>query len=640
MCGICGVVSFQPNAPADRSTLLRMNASLQHRGPDDEGYYEDDQVGLAIRRLSIIDLNTGQQPISNESGDVWVVYNGEIYNYQEVRTRLEQRGHIFKTQTDTEIIVHAYEEYGDECLTHFNGMFAIALWDARERRLLLARDRLGIKPLYYWRDGNKLVFGSELKALILHPAVPRQVDLAALDLFLTLEYIPAPLTIYEGVFKLLPGHLLVVEKGKLKVTQYWDIPYQPISQSEAECGEILSGLIKESIRLCLISDVPLGAFLSGGIDSSTIVGYMSQSANGPVRTFSIGFEDDTYNELPYAEAVAKHFGTKHDVEVLKSAHTDLTEQLVAHFDEPFADTSIFPTFLVSKLAGREVKVVLSGDGGDELFAGYDTYVAEKLDRYYGRLPRPLRQQVLPKFAGWLPPQPAKKGLINKVKRMVEGGTFDPSLQHARWMIFLNSSEKNSLYRSDLRATLYDQLTSDFFHNYFEKASCFDRLAQQQYVDVKTYLADDILTKVDRMSMAASIEARVPLLDYHIVEFALNLPPYMKLRGARTKSILRHAVKDLVPQFVLEKPKEGFSIPMKHLLCTSLKPMMLDLLSKDALQKHGYFDHQVVAMWIQEHLEGRANHSHHLWALMVFEIWHQSTQHAGQAIEFIEKADRK
>jgi asparagine synthase (glutamine-hydrolysing) len=621
MCGICGVISFQPNTFADRSILLRMNASLQHRGPDDEGYYQDDQVSLAVRRLSIIDLDTGQQPISNESGDIWVVYNGEIYNFQNVRAALEQRGHIFKTQTDTEIIVHAYEEYGDECVTHFNGMFAIALWDARERRLFLARDRLGIKPLYYWSGADKLVFGSELKALILHPEVPRQVDLTALDIFLTLEYIPAPRTIYEGVFKLLPGHRLVVENGELKATQYWDVPYQPISQSEAECAEILSGLIKESVRLRLVSDVPLGAFLSGGIDSSLIVGYMSQIANEPVRTFSIGFEDDSYNELPYAAAVAKHFGTKHHVEVLKSDHTHLIEQLVAHFDEPFADTSIFPTYLVSKIASHDVKVVLSGDGGDELFAGYDTYLAEKLDRYYGCLPRALRQQVLPKFAGWMTPQPVKKGLINKVQRMIEGGAFNPSLRHARWMMFLNSSQKNSLYRSDLRATLYDDLTTDFFSDYFDKANHFDHLAQQQFVDVKTYLVDDILTKVDRMSMAVSIEARVPLLDYHIVEFALNLPAHMKLQGMRTKSILRQAVKNMVPPLILEKPKEGFSIPMKHWLRTSLKPMMLDLLSKTAIQKLGYFDHQVVAQWIQEHLDGRVNHSHRLWALMVFEMWH-------------------
>jgi asparagine synthase (glutamine-hydrolysing) len=623
MCGICGIVSFQPSAPIERSILLQMNAALWHRGPDDEGYHIDDQASLAVRRLSIIDLQTGQQPISNETGDIWVVYNGEIYNFQKVRDILEQRGHRFKTQADTEIIVHAYEEYGDECVAHFNGMFALALWDAREHRLLLARDRLGIKPLYYWLGRDKLVFGSELKALLSHPDVPRRIDLGALDLFLTLEYIPAPRTIYEGVHKLLPGHLSVLEKGKLKVTQYWDVPYDPIGRSEAECVEILSGLIKQSVRQHLISDVPLGAFLSGGIDSSTIVGYMSEVANQPVRTFTIGFEEDTYNELPYAKAVAEHFGAKQHVEVLKLDHAHLTEQLVAHFDEPFADTSVFPTFLVSKLARDEVKVVLSGDGGDELFAGYDTYLAEKLDRYYGVLPQSLRNRVLPKVSGWLSPQPAKKGLINKAKRMVEGGALDPSLQHARWMVFLNSYEKNSLYRSDLRATLPEHLTTDLFHRYFERAHSFDRLAQQQYVDIKTYLVDDILTKVDRMSMAMSIEARVPLLDHHIVEFALNLPAHMKLRGGRTKSILRQAVKSMLPRPVLEKPKEGFSVPMKHWLCTSLKPMMFELLSKDALQKHGYFDHQVVAQWVQEHVDGRANHGHRLWPLMVFEMWHHN-----------------
>jgi len=623
MCGICGVVSFQPNISVDRSVLKGMNDSIRHRGPDDEGYYQDAQASLAMRRLSIIDLHTGQQPISNETGDVWVVYNGEIYNFKEVRAELERRGHSFKTQTDTEIIVHAYEEYGDECVKQFNGMFAIALWDARKRRLFLARDRVGIKPLYYWADQAKLVFASELKALILHPDVPRQTNLAALDLFLTLEYVPAPHTIYQGIFKLLPGHTLTVEHGELKIRQYWDVPYRPVSQSEAECAEALSALINEATRIRLMSDVPLGAFLSGGIDSSTIVGYMSQNMSEPVQTFSIGFEDDTYDELPYANAVAKHFGTNHHVEVLQPDIASLVEQLVPHHDEPFADTSIFPTYLVSKLASQKVKVVLSGDGGDELFAGYDTYIAERLNRYYGRLPGALRQRVLPKFAEWLPPQPAKKGLINKVKRMVEGGALDPSLQHTRWMMFLTATEKAELYQSDLRTTLIDDVTADYFSGYFEKASQFDRLAQQQYVDLKTYLADDILTKVDRMSMAVSVEARVPLLDYRIVEFAMNLPPHMKLDGSRTKSILRNAVRHLVPDLVLEKPKQGFSIPMKHWLRTSLKPMMLDLLSKDTLNKHGYFDHQVVSKWIQEHLSERANHSHRLWSLMVFEIWHRN-----------------
>ena len=623
MCGICGVVSFQPGVPVEKSILERMNHSIRHRGPDDDGYYQDQQASLAMRRLSIIDLHTGQQPISNESGDIWVVYNGEIYNFKAVRAVLEQRGHVFRTQTDTEIIVHAYEEYGDECIKHFNGMFAIALWDARKRRLFLARDRLGIKPLYYWADQTRLVFASELKALILHPDVPRQINFIALDLFLTLEYIPAPHTIYEGIFKLLPGHTLVAEQGIVKISRYWDVPYRPISQSEPECAEALSDLINDAVRIRLVSDVPLGAFLSGGIDSSTIVGFMSQNMSEPVQTFSIGFEDDTYNEVPYANAVAKHFGTNHHVEVLKPDIVSLAEQLVHHHDEPFADTSIFPTYLVSKLASHKVKVVLSGDGGDELFAGYDTYLAEKVSRYYGYLPGALRQHILPRMAEWLPPQSAKKGLINKVKRMVEGGALDPLLQHTRWMIFLQPSEKASLYQSELRSTLNDRLTDTYFGKYFEKAGCFDSLAQQQYVDIKTYLADDILTKVDRMSMAVSIEARVPLLDYRIVEFAMNLPPRMKLNGTRTKSILRNAVKRLVPDLVLEKSKQGFSIPMKHWLRTSLKPMMLDLLSKDSLQSHGYFHHRVVSRWVQDHLDGRANHSHRLWSLMVFEMWRRN-----------------
>ena len=623
MCGICGVVSFRPDVPLDSSVLKRMNDSIRHRGPDDEGYYQDSQASLAMRRLSIIDLHTGQQPISNETNDIWVVYNGEIYNFKEVRSKLEQRGHKFKTRTDTEVIIHAYEEYGNECVGYFNGMFAIALWDVPNRKLFLARDRVGIKPLYYWAGQDKLVFASELKALILHPEIPRQINIQALDIFLTLEYIPAPYTIYENIFKLLPGHTLTVENGNVKTRQYWDVPYQPISKSEAECAEALSSLINEAVKIRLMSDVPLGAFLSGGIDSSTIVGYMSQNMSNPVQTFSIGFEDDTYDEVPYANAVAKHFETNHHVEILQPDIESLVKQLVPHHDEPFADTSIFPTFLVSKLARQNVTVILSGDGGDELFAGYDTYIAQKVDRYYGLLPNTLRQQILPRFAAWIPPQPVKKGLINKVKRMVEGGALNPSLQHTRWMMFLNSSEKNALYKSDLQATLKDSLTENYLGGYFKNASQFDNLAQQQYVDIKSYLADDILTKVDRMSMAASIEARVPLLDYRIVEFAMNLPPHMKLNGSRTKSILRNAVKRLVPDLVLEKPKQGFSIPMKHWLRTSLKPMMLDLLSRDSLHQHGYFDHQIVSTWIQEHLDGRVNHSHRLWSLMVFEMWRRN-----------------
>ena len=623
MCGICGVVSFQPGHVTDRSMLERMNQTLHHRGPDDDGYYQDARASLAMRRLSIIDLHTGQQPISNETGDNWVVYNGEIYNFQSIRAELQQRGHIFKTQTDTEIIVHAYEEYGDECVRRFNGMFALAVWDARKCRLLIARDHLGIKPLYYWAGQDKLVFGSELKALVVHPDVPREINLTAIDLFLSLEYIPSPLTIYRNVFKLPPGHILVMEGGELKLSQFWDVPRQPIGESEDECAETLAGLIKDAVQIRMISDVPLGAFLSGGIDSSAVVAYMSQSSSKPVQTFSIGFEDDTYNELPYAEAVARHFRTDHHFQVLNPDIASLAEQLVQHHDEPFADTSIFPTYLVSKLARQHVKVALSGDGGDELFAGYDTYLAEQMNFYYGKLPGALRRNVMPAFTNMLPPQPAKKGMINKVKRMVEGGALDPALQHTRWMIFMDEREKNSLYESDLKEAMQDGSTAGFFGEYFHKADSFDVLAQQQYVDMKTYLPDDILTKVDRMSMAVSLEARVPLLDHRIAEFGLNLPPHMKLNGSRTKIILRKALRRVVPDLVLEKPKQGFSIPMKHWLCSSLKPMMQDLLSDHTVSQRGYFKPQVVSTWMREHLDGRVNHSHRLWALMVLELWHRS-----------------
>lgn len=623
MCGICGVVSFQGGHGTDKSILQRMNQTLYHRGPDDEGYYQDSRASLAMRRLSIIDLFTGQQPIANENGDVWVVYNGEIYNFQSIRAELQQRGHQFKTQTDTEIIVHAYEEYGDECVKRFNGMFALALWDSRRCRLLMARDHLGIKPLYYWAGPDKLVFGSELKALVIHPDVPRQINLTAVDLFLSLEYIPSPLTIYEGIFKLPPGHILVMEDGRLHLSQYWDIPRQPVGEDEDECAETLAGLMKEAVQIRMISDVPLGAFLSGGIDSSAVVGYMSQFSSKPVQTFTIGFEDNTYNELPFAEAVAKHFCTDHHYEMLNPDIASLAEQLVQHHDEPFADTSIFPTYLVSKLARLQVKVALSGDGGDELFAGYDTYLAEQLNHHYGKLPGPLRRDVLPVFANMLPPQPAKKGTINKVKRMIEGGALDPALQHTRWMIFMNNREKNNLYQPDLMGMLKYEATETFFERHFQKVKTFDTLAQQQYVDMKTYLPDDILTKVDRMSMAVSLEARVPLLDHRIAEFALNLPPHMKLNRSRTKIIMRRAVRRLVPDLVLEKPKEGFSIPMKHWLCSSLKPMMLDLLSENSVHQRGYFKPQVVSTWMREHLDGRVNHSHHLWALMVLELWHRA-----------------
>jgi asparagine synthase (glutamine-hydrolysing) len=620
MCGICGAVSSIPNKFINESVLKQMCRVMRHRGPDDEGYYVDEYAGLGMRRLSIIDLSTGRQPITNEEGTLWIVFNGEIYNYPQLRVQLEKKGHIFSTKTDTEVIIHAYEEYGDRCVEHLNGMFGFAIWDTTNRRLLLARDRLGIKPVYYWFDAGRVIFGSELKAVIGHPDVPREIDPVALNHFLTLEYIPAPWTIFEGINKLPPGHFLVFEDGKCRIEQYWDVPFREVPQDEAQCVEALTELISDAVQLRLVSDVPLGAFLSGGIDSSTIVAFMSEAMTEPVRTFSIGFDDQTYNELPYARMVASQFNTNHYEEILKPDIASTAERLVRHLDEPLGDFSIFPTYLVSETARRHVTVVLSGDGGDEIFGGYETYVAQNLARFYQLLPAPLRRSMLPALLNRIRPRPAKKGLVNKAKRFVEGAALPASLQHTRWMTFMNDNDKAILYQPDLHQAINGTPAVSVIENYFQRVQDINSLAQQQYVDVKTYLVDNILTKVDRMSMAASLEARVPLLDHRVVEFAMSLPAHMKLNRGQTKVILRQTVQDRLPAAILNKPKEGFSIPLKHWLCGPLLPLMTDLLSEDSVRRRGYFQPQCVSRWMSEHLAGQTNHSHRLWALMVFELW--------------------
>lgn len=625
MCGICGIVSLAGGMLAEKQTLAKMCQTLRHRGPDDEGFYEASNVLLGMRRLSIIDLNTGHQPICNEDSSLWVIFNGEIYNYRELRQQLKQRGHQFTTESDTEVIIHAYEEYGVQCVTHFNGMFAFAIWDEAQQQLFIARDRLGIKPLYYWTNGAQLIFGSELSALLVHPDVPQEFDWRALDQFLTVEYIPAPGTILQNVYKLPPGHWLLFSENGVQIKQYWDVPERPFSGSQSEAVETLKELITDAVRLRLVSDVPLGAFLSGGIDSSTIVATMSQTANSPVNTFSIGFDEQSYNELPYARLVAAQFQSNHHEEILEPDITNLALQLLNHLDEPLADFSIFPTYLVSKVASKQVKVALSGDGGDELFGGYDTYVAQQADRYYGQLPDILRQKMLPALFNMIPPQPVKKGLINKAKRFVEGAALSPVWQHTRWMSFMTDDDKAALYHSDLAQQTNGRSALSFVELYFQQAANRDSLAQQQYVDVKTYLADNILTKVDRMSMAVSLEARVPLLDYRLVEFALNLPPQWKMQGSKTKLILRQAMQGTLPAAVLSKPKQGFSIPLKHWLRGPLRPLLTDTLAPSTIARRGLFQPATVNRWIEEHLNGRFNHSHRLWALMVLELWQQKME---------------
>lgn len=633
MCGICGTVNIEKGAPVSRSLLSSMCATIKHRGPDDEGIFVENNVGLGTRRLSIIDIEGGHQPLSNEDGSVWVAFNGEIYNFPNLRKELIACGHTFKTRTDTETIVHSYEEWGELCFQKFRGMFAFALWDSHKKKLLIVRDRMGIKPLYYTLIENRdrtLVFGSELKAILVHPEVKRALEPQAIDLYLTLEYIPEPFSAFKNIYKLPAGAFLVYERGEIRIEKYWDVSgEQERDASTTIRGATLASLedelyehLKESVKARLLSDVPLGAFLSGGIDSSAIVGLMHELGVSPIKTFSIGFEDATYNELEHARRISQKFNTDHEEFILKPQALELTEKLVHHLDEPFADFSIFPTYLISKMARAHVKVILSGDGGDELFAGYEHYQAQKLSR----LPLvSFLSKPMPIFLRKLPPSSKKKGLWNKLQRYAQGFEHPQDLRHLRWMMFLNQKEREELYSKDFRHELggikpfrsippLDRL--------YPQLDRFDDINGELYLDLKSYLVDDILVKVDRMSMATSLETRVPLIDHKVVEFAFRIPGHLKLRGMTTKWIFKKTMERLLPHQNIYRSKEGFSIPIKHWLKNELKELMLHYLSESRIQDAGLFNSNSIKHKIDTHMEGRENYSHQLWALLVFEIWRE------------------
>ncbi len=621
MCGICGLLYLDRERQPDSDALQRMRDTLAHRGPDDAGQTIQGPAGLAMRRLSIIDLDTGSQPISNEDENLWIVFNGEIYNFQFLRKELEALGHRFRTHSDTEVILHGYEAWGADVCRRLNGMFAIAIWDVRKQMLFLARDRLGIKPLYVYSDDEKIVFGSEIKAILACPDVRRDIDLTALNNFLTFEYIPAPRSIFRHIRKLEPGHWMTWQDGRVRSEAFWELIPHVKDWTFREARERLAELLEDAVRLRLISDVPLGAFLSGGLDSSIIVSLMAGLQTQPVKTFSIGFKDSSYNELGYARAVARKNDTEHHELVIEARALDLTEKLVRQFDEPFGDFSIFPTYLVSQMAREHVTVSLSGDGGDELFAGYDAYRAHRFDRrFYHLLPKVVKRHLISPLARSLPPAAQKKGLINSVKRFVEGTELPKSLFHARWMVFLSEVQRQRLLSPSVLNAIAGDDPYDFIHTASRMAEGTDDITRTGFMDVKTYLADDILVKVDRMSMAASLEARVPFLDHRMVEFAMSLPPDFKMRGFKTKVLPQQTFWDALPPEVQNRDKQGFSIPIKQWIREDLKPMMLDLLDPGRLAQQGYFNADSVHSLVDQHLQGTANHSHTLWALMVFQQW--------------------
>lgn len=618
MCGIAGIAALQDRPPPDAARVRAMCAAMIHRGPDDEGVEACDGVVLGMRRLSIIDLAGGHQPMANEDGRVRVVFNGEIYNFRELRAELEAAGHHFATRSDTEVLVHGYEQWGDGFLRRLNGMFALALHDRARRRLLLARDPLGIKPLYWTVADGELRWGSELKVVLAGGLIERRLDLDALNEFLTWEYVPGEGTLLRGVHKLEAGVQLIADlhTGEIRCDVYWDVPLpqDDSPRRPEEWADAVDAAVTTAVRRQLISDVPLGAFLSGGVDSSLMT-----AAMGPARTFSIGFADPSYNELEWSERVARHLGLSHTTEQLEPDIADLFWTLMPHMDDPIGDFSIFPTYLVSRLARRSVTVALGGDGGDELFGGYETYVADALARRWFDGRSAVWRGALAGLLSGVRPRDRKKGFVNKSKRFAEGLTLNTALGHARWRMFLTDERRAALFAPEVRAAFTRPADAHILH-LFDRAGPRDPLARSLYVDLKSYLCDDILTKVDRMSMAVSLEARVPYLDLDLVALAFAIPSELKLRGSRTKAILKDVAARHVPPECVYRPKEGFSIPIKQWLRTTLRPLMEDLLGSERLRRRGLFNPACVEEMKRQHLAGTHNYSHLLWSLMVFEAW--------------------
>lgn len=624
MCGICG---WYGQSTENSSEILScMNNKLTHRGPDEVGAVVLGQVALAMSRLSIIDLSTGQQPIWNEDGSCCIVYNGELYNYLDLRPELEAKGHVFTTRSDTEVVLHAYEEWGAECLCRFNGMFAFAIWDGHRERLFLARDRIGEKPLYYYRDSEFLVFASEIKAILANPVVPRRMSYKGLANFLAFGHAIAPDTIFENIFKLLPGHYLLVDKVGLQVTRYWDVGDEPqlldhSTLTEDDYARLIRDLLDDSVRRRMIADVPVGAFLSGGVDSSAVVALMKRHATGPVKTFSLGFNiGGAYNELDDARHVAHYLGTDHHE--LSVEHVDLVQTLrtlVYHYDEPFGDAAGFPIYLLSRFARQHVKVVLTGDGGDELFGGYRRYAADQFAAAYQNLPQTLIDRWIPAVVDDLP-------RLRRVKRTVQTLPIrEPAQRYANWLVLFNAEMQKELLQPDIRSALGDYDPAWSYPKYYTAlngTTQSDHLNRLMYIDLKTWLVDMYLEKTDKASMASSLEARLPLLDHRLVELAFQIPGNLKIKGWSTKRILKHAVKPLVPPEVLRRPKHGFAVPTDPWFRGALKDYTYEVLLDPRTRQRGYFNMGMVERLWREHQAGQQVWDTQLWLLLNFELWHR------------------
>jgi asparagine synthase (glutamine-hydrolysing) len=637
MCGIAGWANLDPRTPPPEggAELLRaMCDRMHHRGPDSEGYLVDDGVALGMRRLAIIDLLTGDQPTFNADRSVAVVLNGEIYNYREVRAGLEKRGHKFRTESDTEVLPHLYDEYGADMVQHLNGMFAFALWDEKRKRLFIARDRFGEKPLYWGVFDRTLMFASEPKVLLAHPAVKPALNLNALRQYLSFDYVPAPLSIYEGISKLPAAHTLTLENGEIKVERYWRLSYetrQPVP-SVAEATEQLRDLLADAVKMRLVSDVPLGVLLSGGIDSSMVAALAVRASSETVKTFSIGFAEASFDESQYARAVAKFLGTDHHEERFSaSLAANLVGEIGAWMDEPISDPSLVPTYLLSRFTRKHVTVALGGDGGDEIFAGYPMYFGHYMARAYLTVPEFLRRGLVEPVVNLLPVKTKNLSFDYRARRFITASHYDEVARHHVWFGSFTPDDTEQLLSEAAKRGSEADIYRDA-RRLFAECDSLNIIERMQSLDTQFYLAEDILTKVDRASMAVSLEVRAPYLDPRVAEFAASLPPSYKLHGYTSKYILKKAAKGLVPPFVWRRGKKGFGVPFAKWLKHELKPMARDLLSPERLRRNGLFDPEYVARLQDEHERGVANHRKLLWTLLSFELWRESFVETPKRIE--------
>jgi asparagine synthase (glutamine-hydrolysing) len=641
MCGIGGKLYFDPARSVEREILERMNAVQAHRGPDDSGIYCEGALGLAHRRLSIIDLSpAGHQPMSNEDGTIWIVFNGEIYNFQDLRPDLVRRGHRFRSRTDTEVILHLYEERGVGCLESLRGMFAFAIWDAPRRQLFLARDRLGKKPLCYQQDAEAFRFASEAKAILQDPAVEARPDPAGISHYLTYGYVPSPGSAFQGMRKLPPAHYLVCRDGRVEIVRYWRLRRdRKLDRSEAEwCQEIRTRL-EEAVRIRLISDVPLGAFLSGGIDSSAVVAMMSHAA-GVIKTFSIGFDEAEYDELRYARLVAERFGTEHHELVVRPDAAAILPKIAWHYDEPFGDSSAVPTYYVAQMTRRYVTVALNGDAGDENFGGYDRYVANLLAASFDRWPGAglLRRAIRWGLRLW--PQGGRRtSLLTRGRRFLDGLTEVPERRYARWFCHFYGDRKDELLSPEFRASLGGADALDLLLSAYRESDAPDFADATLGVDAALYLPDDLLVKVDIASMAHSLEARSPFLDHEFMEFAATIPSNLKVRGRTKKYILKRALADLLPKEILHRPKMGFGVPIDHWLRHELRELAYDTLLGPRGLARGYFRRGTVQRLLDEHVGGKANWHYLLWTLLMLELWHRTYVDGDGALAASRRAGR-